>query len=128
MCIPYSCQQKEAAEMYINFMCEAQVAAANIEYIGYSTPNAAAYALLDEEIQNDPISYPEESLKENMEAYVALPEETNLLLDSMWTEILTTDDQFLTWLMPIMLIAGCVASVVKIVSRKRRRAREMADY
>jgi len=128
MCIPTSCQQKEAAEMYINFMCEAEVAAANIEYIGYSTPNAAAYALLDEETQNNPISYPDEALKENMEEYIALPEETNLLLDSLWTEILTTDDQFLTWLMPVLLVAGCIASVVKITVRKRRRAREMADY
>ncbi|MBR5559762.1 MAG: ABC transporter substrate-binding protein [Oscillospiraceae bacterium] len=128
MCIPSSCQQKEAAEMYINFMCEAEVAAANIEYIGYSTPNAAAYALLDEETQTNPISYPDEELKENMEAYIALPEETNLLLDTLWTEILTTDDQFLTWMMPVLLVAGCVASVVKIAARKRRRAREMADY
>ena len=128
MCIPYSCQQKEAAEMYINFMCEAEVAAANIEYIGYSTPNQAAFELLDEEIRTNPISYPDDELLVNTEEYVALPGETNLLMDSLWTEILTTDDQFLTWLMPVMLIAGCVASVVKIVARKRRRAREMADY
>ncbi len=128
ICIPYSCQQKEAAEMYINFMCEAEVAAANIEYIGYSSPNAAAYALLDEETRTNPIAYPAEELKENMEEFVALPEDTNLMLDSLWTEILTTDDQFLTWLMPVLLIAGCIASVVKITVRKQRRARDMADY
>ena len=33
MCIPASSKQKEAAEMYINFMCEPDIAYANIDYI-----------------------------------------------------------------------------------------------
>ncbi|MEG1774751.1 MAG: spermidine/putrescine ABC transporter substrate-binding protein, partial [Oscillospiraceae bacterium] len=37
MCIPKGSKQKEAAEMYINFMCEPEVGAATVEYIGYST-------------------------------------------------------------------------------------------
>lgn len=44
--------------MYINFLNEPEIAAANIEYIQYSTPNDAALQLLDEEVRNNPISYP----------------------------------------------------------------------
>ena len=38
MCIPKGARHKEAAEMFINFMCETQVALANAEYICYSSP------------------------------------------------------------------------------------------
>ena len=60
MCIPTSAKQKEAAEMYINFMCEPDIAYANIDYICYSTPHSAAYEMLDEEVRENPISYPDE--------------------------------------------------------------------
>ena len=33
MCVPATSTQKEAAEMYINFMCETEVALANCEFI-----------------------------------------------------------------------------------------------
>lgn len=37
MCIPKGSKNKEAAEMYINFMCEPDIAYATADYIGYST-------------------------------------------------------------------------------------------
>ena len=49
--IPKNSQHKEAAEMFINFLNEPNVAAENAEFIGYATPNLAAYALLDSEVQ-----------------------------------------------------------------------------
>ena len=52
-------------ELYINFLCEPRVAADNIEYIGYSTPNKAAFELRDEEVQNDPVCYPPPEVLEN---------------------------------------------------------------
>ncbi|MGN0701484.1 MAG: spermidine/putrescine ABC transporter substrate-binding protein, partial [Oscillospiraceae bacterium] len=57
MCIPADAKQKEAAEMYINFMCEPDIAFSNIDYICYSTPHSAAYEMLDEETRTSPISY-----------------------------------------------------------------------
>ena len=59
MCIPTCSKQKEAAEMYINFMCEPDIAYSNIEYICYSTPHEGAYEMLDEETKSNPISYPD---------------------------------------------------------------------
>lgn len=46
--IPKTSKNKEAAEAFINFLCDANIAARNTEYIYYSTPNAAAFELLDE--------------------------------------------------------------------------------
>ena len=44
MCIPKGCQNKEGAEAFINFLCRPDVSAANLDYIGYSTPETAASA------------------------------------------------------------------------------------
>jgi len=43
MCIPSCCQQKELAEIFINYMLSPEAAIANAEYIYYASPNAAVY-------------------------------------------------------------------------------------
>ena len=58
MCIPANCKNKENAELFINFMCEPEIAAANAEYICYGTPNTGALELLDEEIVSSELFNP----------------------------------------------------------------------
>ncbi len=58
MCIPANCKNKENAELFINFMCEPEVAAANSEYITYGTPNTAALELIDEEMLSSELLNP----------------------------------------------------------------------
>ena len=65
MCIPSNARQKEAAEMNINFMCEPDIAFANIDYICYSTPHTEAFQMLDEDVQNSSISYPDDEFINN---------------------------------------------------------------
>ena len=43
MCIPSCCQNKELAEIFINYMLSAEPAIANAEYIYYASPNALVY-------------------------------------------------------------------------------------
>ena len=43
MCIPSCCQQKELAEIFINFMLSEEAAVANAEYIYYASPNRLVY-------------------------------------------------------------------------------------
>ncbi len=43
MCIPSCCQNKELAEIFINYMLSPEAAIANAEYICYASPNAAVY-------------------------------------------------------------------------------------
>ncbi len=53
MCIPTGAKHKKEAEEYINFLCEPEVAAANMETVGYSTPESAAKKLLPKETQEN---------------------------------------------------------------------------
>ena len=46
--VPKTSDHAAEAEAFINFLCDAEVAKQNAEYIGYSTPNAAALAMMDE--------------------------------------------------------------------------------
>jgi len=43
MCIPSCCQNKELAEIFINYMLSEEVAVANAEYIYYASPNSLVY-------------------------------------------------------------------------------------
>jgi spermidine/putrescine transport system substrate-binding protein len=43
MCIPTSCQNKELAEIFINYMLSSDAAIANAEYISYASPNSLVY-------------------------------------------------------------------------------------
>ena len=43
MCIPSCCQNKELAEIFINFMLSKEAAVANAEYIYYASPNSLVY-------------------------------------------------------------------------------------
>ena len=69
MVIPKTAQNKEAAYAFINFMLDPEVAAQNADYIGYSTPNQDAMALLPEETVNDVQFYPTDEMMKNLEVY-----------------------------------------------------------
>lgn len=67
--IPKTSQHKAEAEKFIDFMCRPEIAKMNAEYIGYSTANEAGRELLDDEIKNDPLRYPDLSTLNNMEVF-----------------------------------------------------------
>lgn len=79
---------KENAEKFIDFMCRADIALKNFEYITYSTPNDAAKELIeDDEIRNSPIAFPDLSLYQNLEAYSYLGEDGDAIYNELWKEI-----------------------------------------
>jgi len=69
MVIPKTSKNKEAAEKFINFMTDPEISVRNVEYIGYSTPNTAAKEMLDEEIRNDKVAYPDLDSLDNCEVF-----------------------------------------------------------
>ncbi|MBQ6814322.1 MAG: extracellular solute-binding protein [Lachnospiraceae bacterium] len=86
--IPKDCQNKEAAEAWINFLCEPEIALMNFEYITYSTPNVAARELIeDEEIRNSQIAFPDESILSRCSVYNYLGKEGDTLYDYYWTMV-----------------------------------------
>ena len=79
---------KENAEKFIDFMCRADIALKNFEYITYSTPNEAAKELIeDEAVKNSEIAFPDLSRYDNLETYVYLGEEGDSLYNELWKEV-----------------------------------------
>ncbi len=88
MCVIKGSKNKELAENFIDYMCEPEIGKANIEYINYSTPLQTVYDLLDEEVQQNPVSYPDNERVARCDIFVNLPDETNKLVQDLWNEII----------------------------------------
>lgn len=86
MVIPKTSKHKREAEMFINFMCETEIAKKNAEYIGYSTPHKEAYKMLDEQIRNDKTAYPDDEVIKRCEVYKDLSDMLKEY-DRIWTEV-----------------------------------------
>lgn len=69
MVIPRTSQNIDGAHAFINFMLDAEVAAQNADYVGYSTPNLAALDLMDPEVTEDERFYPDEETRSHLEVY-----------------------------------------------------------
>lgn len=121
--IPTSSENVLAAHMYINFLLEPIIALDNINYIQYSSPNKAAIALMDDEKRNHPIIYPSDDVIMNSEVFLMLPEDATTLMSDLWNEILTTDETYTGWVVP-MLLVGAVAVVFIIIKLSKKRRRE----
>lgn len=87
MCIPTTAKNKGAAELYINFMEEPEVALANAEYIAYATPNTEVLKMDDYTYKGNEILYPDESLFENYQYFHNLPPETQTLMSNFWSDL-----------------------------------------
>lgn len=88
ICIPKGAQNKQAAEMFINFLLEKEIALANTEYVGYSTPNIKTFEALSDEIKNDGISYlSDEFLNNKTETFRILTDKADKIMSELWTEV-----------------------------------------
>ncbi|MCY9806465.1 ABC transporter substrate-binding protein [Lentilactobacillus senioris] len=67
--IPKTAKHFKAIYAFLNFMSQPQNAAQNAEYIGYATPNTAAYKLLPASTRNDQAFYPPESVIKHLQVY-----------------------------------------------------------
>lgn len=121
MCIPVGSSHPREAEEYINFLCDTEIAAANIDYIGYSTPQREVFEQLDPEIAENPIFYPSDELMERSEFYVNLPTDISTLLDDLWVQVKTggTDST----LVLILVLAGFLLLYIGIVIYKKAKAK-----
>ncbi|MCM1269325.1 MAG: ABC transporter substrate-binding protein [Ruminococcus flavefaciens] len=122
MCIPSSAKQKEAAEMYINFMCEPDIAFANIDYICYSTPHSGAYEMLDDEVRESHVSYPDSQfIADKTTVFVNLSDEANDLMKDLWTEMKSETAN--KWFVPIFLVV-CILIIAAVLIRRYIKRRK----
>ena len=87
MCIPTCAKEKDAAELFINFLCEPEIAGANMDWICYGTPLSAAKEYMDPDMVNDPVTYPDDAILKNGSSYAYLPEEISRYVESLFMEV-----------------------------------------
>ena len=89
MCVLKSSRNKEAAEKFINFMCETEIAVRNAEEVWYAIPHTAAYEALDPEQSEDPLVYPPREVLDKCEVFINLNKETLVLQSELWINLKT---------------------------------------
>lgn len=120
MVVPKSSKNKDLAEQFINFMLEEDVALANIEYIGYSTPMSNVKELLDEEVQNS-FSYPDEEVLSRCETFVNLDDETTAYMQDNWTGVLSYGNSSIgDIIFLIVFFLFLIGAVIFFTIKKRR--------
>lgn len=119
VCIPKGAKQKTAAEMYINFLCESEIACSIAEYIGYSTPNQGAFDLLDPEITENKLSYPDDEFIQNKTTvFRNLSDEANEKMQVLWTNMKSAEKETTNkWIVPVFMLI-CVLLSIGILIRR----------
>lgn len=93
MCIPSSTKNFDLAKEYINFMLTEEIAVANAEYVCYAWPNTLVkdnedyIAYMTEEVHPYAISILYDFDMSNMEFFYDLPDDTRLLMNSLWEDL-----------------------------------------
>ena len=86
MCIPTCCQEKEAAELFINFLCDPEISGANMDYICYGSPISAAREFMDPYLSESDVVYPSDEVLANGSSFAYLPLEITQLVEKLFLE------------------------------------------
>ena len=123
MCIPATSTNKEAAEMFINYLCETDVGVANCEYIGYSTPMHEVWENLDDSLKYSEIAYPGQDVMAKMQVFTVLDDEINNELDTQWSALKSFNEGGNAWLVPVFLLLAILLAGFNIWRKMRKKLR-----
>ena len=87
MCIPSCCKEKEAAELFINFLCDPEISGANMDYICYASPISAAKEFMDPYLAESEVVYPSQDVLSKGTSYLYLPEEISRFVEGLFMEV-----------------------------------------
>ena len=85
--IPKNSPNQELAEAFINFLNRPDIAFMNADYVGYSTPNTAAFDQLDDEIKTADSYYPSQDVLDRCEVFYDLGD-YNDIYHELWLDIM----------------------------------------
>jgi len=89
LAIPKDAKNVDNALKFIDYLNDPQVAANGVNYVSYASPNAAALALVDPEIKDNPAIYPTEEVKKNLFSDMQADPDLERLRTRTWTKIKT---------------------------------------
>ena len=129
LCIPKGCQHKKEAELFINFLCEPEICAENLEYLDYATPFSAAKEFTDPEMLEDEVLYPPAEVLAKGEAFHALSTEGTQLMNTLWLSVKTQENVLGKYL---ILTGGalvvCIGLYLFFHIRKKRLRKKRGTY
>lgn len=126
ICIPKGCQNKDAAELYINFLLRGDIALANAECLCYATPNRAVLDNEDYSFRDNEMLYPDEEHTPTTEYFHNLDSETLMLMTSLWDNLKIEGNDVMS--VYIGLITFAVIVVVYFIYRTIRKKKRESMY
>ena len=138
ICIPKNAKNKAAAEAYINFLLDPDVAVENPNYLGYATPNTAVLAHEDYALKGNEYLYPAEDQTPKTEYFYNLPQKTLTLMTDLWSELKAsqnieageerkTDDTWLYVGIGAVVVIAAAVIVYKVIRKKKRDFADAED-
>lgn len=86
-CVTKYCDNMDAAQKFLDFLCREDIAQKNFEYIYYSTPNEAVIESLSEEDREDEALVPSDDATKNCEVSLMTDEKTTDFMNELWKEL-----------------------------------------
>ena len=89
MCVPKGAANKTNAEIFINYMCRADIALKNMEFTCYASANSEAAAQFAEELDPEDceIMFASDQTLAGCDVFTNLPPETLALYNQLWIEL-----------------------------------------
>ncbi|MCI5595834.1 MAG: ABC transporter substrate-binding protein [Lachnospiraceae bacterium] len=86
-CVTKYCDNMDAAQKFLDFLCREDIAQKNFEYIYYSTPNEAVIESLSEEDRADEALVPSDDATKDCEVSLMTDEKTTDFMNELWKEL-----------------------------------------
>ena len=124
MCVPKNAENKEAAELYINFMLEEEIAVANANYICYATPHSLVLESDDYDLKGEPVLYPDPQNTPRTEMFENLDYETQNYMNMLWNELKIEGNSNIDAYIGLSVTAIIIVvyALYKFIKKKKREA------
>ena len=130
MCIPNCCREKEAAELFINFLCDPEISGANMDYICYASPISEAKEYMEEYLAESEVIYPDPEVQARGTNYQFLPTETSRYVESLFMGVRGSvsegSDNFGLILIVVIVVVLAAPSALRLIKQMRRKAKKKA--
>ena len=126
MCIPTCCKEKEAAELFINFLCDPEISGANMDYICYASPISEAKDYMEDYLAESDVVYPDEEILKRGTSYKFVSEEISRYVEGLYQAATKTGndsespDSSGGWILVAVLAVGLGGGAM-LMTRKRKR-------
>ncbi len=120
MCIPKTANNKKAAEMYINFILDPEIALQNAEYIYYASPHTEVVNNPDYSLYQNEYIYPTADIER--EIFTDLPKEITQLMTDYWDNLKVDGYDYTLYYICFISILVFIIGLTIYRNHKRKKA------